>query len=149
MTLRGLPDFQDPLVLPDGPVWPAFETQHWLAPAGGVRLAESADGVPAFRLSLTRPIAPFLPPPPYAVLDATLLAGRDTGPALAALRETRPRAALAPVHAAAGSARLEPAPGPPALPGELAEPVELIWNGLGVARFNLGFASGVAACSPR
>jgi hypothetical protein len=131
--LDGLPDFQTSVALGDGPVWRAYGARRWLAPPTALEVA-MADGVPAFRLALTRPAAPFLPPPPYAALDLTLAATRDEAAALAALREADPDAVLSPVYPSAASARLAPGSGLPELPAGLAGPIEPAWDGLGTAR---------------
>ncbi len=143
MNPAGLPDFQRPLTLADGPVWPAFGDANWLAPPSVVKLAPDADGRPAFRLSITRPAVPFLPPPPYGVLDLSLAAVRDGAAALTALRAEHPGAVLSPLESAAGWVRLQPGPGVE-LPEGLGDPISLSWNGLGTARFNLRLEADAA-----
>lgn len=137
MSLTGLPDFARTLTLEDGPVWAAYGREGWLAPASDLALAEGADGRPAFRLSMTRPAAPFLPPEPFGVLDLTLTARRDPDRALAALRAGAPGAVLSPLFACEGRLRLSAADAQVLLPDEFGGAVDLALSGAGEARFLL------------
>src|SRR5688500_3672106 len=102
MALHGLPDFHGAIALEEGVAWPGYEARQWLIPPARLRLAEDESGLPAFRVSISRPALPFMPPPPQATLDLTLLADRDAAVALAALRAMDPRAIVAPVYPVAG-----------------------------------------------
>lgn len=149
MILNGLPDFGTTLTLADGPVWAAFGQGTWLAPAMALALAERGDGRPAFRLSLTRPAAPFLPPKPFGMLDLTITAQRDMEAALEALRAAVPGATLTSAQASRGRLRLGAVPGHVALPAEFDEPAELVWAGNGGARFARRLSIGSAGLMER
>lgn len=135
MITKGLPDFGAGLVLADGPVWPSEGQGHWLAAATGLGLALDISGVPEFRVTLTRPAAPFLPPEPFGMLDLSVCVERDIATALDGLRAVHPHAALTSVGASRGCLRLGEAPEAPTLPHDLAAPVDLIWSEPGRARF--------------
>ncbi len=134
MTLTGLPDFARTLTLPDGPVWAAYGRDVWLAPATELVMGERDGGAPAFQLSIIRPPAPFLPPPPFGSLDMTLVGRRDLEQALVGLRAATPGAALAGVAAAEGRLRLSAADADVVAPDEFDRPVELTLSGDGDAR---------------
>ncbi|MCQ0092522.1 hypothetical protein [Roseovarius sp. M141] len=135
IILKGLPDFGETLVLEDGPVWRAFGQDNWLAPHTTLGLATSADGLPSFRLSITRPTTPFLPPAPFGVLDVGLAATRAQTDLLEALREGHPGATLAPLEALTGQLKLGSVPGAIALPGDVTGTATLVMRGDGTARF--------------
>ncbi len=135
MILKGLPDFAETLVLEDGPVWRAFGQGNWLAPNTTLGLTTGADGLPSFRLSITRPATPFLPPAPFGVLDVGLAATRLQAGLLQALREDRPGATLAQLEAITGQLKLGSVPGTIALPGDVTGAATLVMRGDGTARF--------------
>jgi hypothetical protein len=140
-SLRGLPDLASPIVVGGALVYlpydqgtpPALFGPYLVAP-DALEVARRDDGTPELTLTTYRGADPTRPPAPYGQLELRLAVRTPTAAARAGLRATDPRATAIGARLAGGFLRMAPLVGGEALPPELAQPIALGWDGLGVAR---------------
>lgn len=134
MSLQGLPDFQKPIIEESLCIFYPYEKagSFFIAPET-LELANRSDGSPDFLLEFVRGIKPSLPPEPHALLDFRVMPDYKMKEALALLRRSHPEATIDQALFSSGCLHMLPM-GAEELPGELRDPVPMIWNGLGKAR---------------
>lgn len=135
-----LADFGTALSVPAGPLWQAYDAENWLAPASGLAIGMDDNGLPQVHLALTRGALPGRPPDPFAMLDITVVTGRDIDPSLAALRDH---------HAGATLTFLAPDRchihlGDPLLSAPVGDPLDMVSSGQSRMIRQLGWDSGLA-----
>ncbi len=132
MTLYSLPDFQAPLGTDGIQLFAPYGGGAHVLIADRLEIAQRADGQPDFMLELIRRdrLDDSLT---YGVLDFRLRAAAPIDAALALLRTTKPAATIWPAVYETGSLRLQAGVNAGQSFAQ-AEPSQLDWNGLGVAR---------------
>ena len=150
MSLKGLPDFQQPIQSAGFLIFYPFEggREHIVVP-DRLEIAERKDGRPDFLLEFVRGQNPFLPPAPHGVLDFRVRPHYRMEEALTFLRNRHPEAVLAPARFEGGFLRLRPAGDMDNVPDDLREPVPLAWNGLGIARYSSQISPSTATLLER
>ena len=138
MPAPGTIDFQQPLKQRGLTIFRSFEQEDrfWLL-ADTLELAMREGNQPDFVLELVRPQNPLLPPEPYGLLDMRVQAQYRSQEALEVLQQEHPNASVDAAFFESGSMRLAPVGDLNDAPKDLFQPVNLGWNGLGVARFVL------------
>ncbi len=145
MPQQGLPDFHKPLTSDGLQIFYPYEDSgtHVFMP-DGLKLAERSDGSPDFMLSLVRGLSPALPPAPHGMLDFKVMPSYRIDQALSILREKDPGAVIAPATFSSGWLVIQ-ALGSSDLPTEMKAPIQMTWNGLGMARSTLKVSAETAA----
>lgn len=133
MSLKALPDFQYPLQGEGYTLYAPFEGGGYTLIPEGLEVARRADGRPDFVLEAVRGESAMLPPEPHGILDFRLAPDCPFDAGLALARDVDPSAIVQPAAFSAGFLRLRLA-GALDVPSDLVAPVELAWNGLGIAR---------------
>jgi hypothetical protein len=138
MPEKGAIDFHRPLLTGGITILRSFEEngRYRLLPQA-LTIATREDKRPDFSLEMVRGQNPLLPPAPYGVLDFRVQPQYRTEDALIALREQEPKASLSEANFISGFIRLSAVSDVAEASRELFQPVPLVWNGLGVARFVL------------
>jgi hypothetical protein len=132
MNLRGLPDFQRPLVEDGLTIFYPYEGDgRFLLAPDLLEIAEREDGRPDFMLQLVRSKTQ------YGKLDFRLRPRYRMGEGLALLRAHYPGAVLGPAIFSSGFLRFQFGTDIGSVPQDLSKPVALAWNSLGVARFTV------------
>lgn len=149
MQLQGLPDFQKPIISEGFQIFYPYEGagKHVFMP-DGLKLAERTDESPDFMLEFVRGLNPALPPTPHGVLDFRVTSIYRTGQALKILREKHPAAMVEPVFFTSGTLVIQTL-GRDSLPDDIKAPIQLAWNGLGVARSFLKISADSATIIKR
>lgn len=137
MSLRGLPDFYQPIQGEDWQVFYPYEGGAFVVLPTAIALGDREDGQTDFTLTLVRGQNPDLPPKPYGLLDFRLQPDYPLSEALTWLRSRRPEAIVQPAIFTAGFLRLYPATTADPIPEELQQPIPLVWNGLSTGRYSL------------
>jgi hypothetical protein len=137
MSLRGLPDFHQPIQGDGWQVFYPYEGGMFVLAPTAIELGDREDGQPDFTLTLVRGQNPDLPPKPYGLLDFRLQPCYPIVEALTELRSRRPDAMVQPAMFTAGFLRLYPATTVEPIPEELKQPIPLAWNGLSAGRYSL------------
>src|SRR5580765_4867834 len=138
MPAPGAIDFQQPMKQRGLTIFRSFEQEDrfWLL-ADTLEIAMREGNQPDFVLELVRPQNPLLPPDPYGLLDMRVQPQYRSREALEVLQQEHPNASVDAAFFESGSMRLAPAGDLNDAPKDLFQPVNLSWNGLGVARFVL------------
>lgn len=138
MPAPGAIDFQQPLKQRGLTIFRSFEQEdHFWLLADTLETAMREGNQPDFVLELVRPQNPLLPPKPYGLLDMRVQAKYRSQDALEVLQPEHPNASVDEAFFESGSMRLAPVGDLNDAPKDLFQPVNLGWNGLGVARFVL------------
>jgi hypothetical protein len=134
VQLQGLPDFQKPIISEGFQIFYPYEGagKHVFMP-DGLKLAERTDGSPDFMLEFVRGLNPTLPPMPHGILDFRVMPTYRTDQALGILREMHPGAMVEPAFISSGKLVIQTL-GKGSLPDDIKAPIQMAWNGLGVAR---------------
>jgi hypothetical protein len=145
MSLQGLPDFHKPLTSDGLQIFYPYEDSGTLVfMPDGLKLAERSDGSPDFMLSLVRGLSPALPPAPHGMLDFKIMPSYRMDLALSIIRENVPGAVIEPATFSSGWLVIQ-ALGSSDLPNDMRAPIQMTWNGLGVARSTLKVSAETAA----
>lgn len=145
MSLRGLPDFDQPLQGDECQLFYPYEGGEFVLLPDAIAVRERDDGQPDFSLTLVRGQNPSLPPKSYGILDFRLQPHYPTATALIALRRLHPAATIQSAIFAGGFLRLYPMTAIAKIPEDLTVPIPLAWNGLSTARYSLRVSSTTAA----
>jgi hypothetical protein len=137
MSLRGLPDFYQPIQGEDWKVFYPYEGGAFVVVPTTIELGDREDGQIDFTLTLVRGQNPDLPPKPYGLLDFRLQPHFPIAAALTWLRSRRPDAMVQPAIFSSGFLQLYPATTVDPIPEELKQPIPLVWNGLSTGRYSL------------
>ncbi|NJO78328.1 MAG: hypothetical protein HC827_07220 [Cyanobacteria bacterium RM1_2_2] len=137
MSLRGLPDFYQPIQGESWQVFYPYEGGAFVAVPTTIELGDREDGQTDFTLTLVRGQNPDLPPKPYGLLDFRLQPRYPIAEALTELRSRRPDAMVQPAMFTSGFLRLYPATTVEPIPEDLKQPIPLAWNGLSTGRYSL------------
>jgi hypothetical protein len=146
MSLRGLPDFYRPLSVNGNLLFYSYEggEGYSLLPES-IEIATKPDGYPDFSLEFVRGRNPLQPPAPYGLLDFRVMPHYCADEVLISLREYDSNASLLLANFSSGFLRFQPmAANLDSQLEELLKPIPLVWNGLGVARFNCKLSSATA-----
>lgn len=134
MHLQGLPDFQNPIISEGVQIFNSYESAgKYIVMPNGLKLAERSDGSPDFMLEFVRGLNPALPPMPHGVLDFRVTPTYMTDQALRILREIHPGAMVQPSLFSSGKLIIQTM-GRYSQPDDIRAPLQMAWNGLGVAR---------------
>lgn len=137
MSLLGLPDFQQPLHTGNIQIFYSYESagNYTLLPEK-LEIASGLDGSPDFLLEFVRGKNPMLPPEPYSLLDFRVSPHYQMTEGLIFLRNQQPAASLSVSSFSSGFLRFQPLGNLNHELDELTQPIPLVWNGLGMARFS-------------
>jgi len=131
MSLRGLPDFYQPIQQDGLQLFYPFEDGMFVLAPEKLEVAPHDDGRPDFSLEFVRG----LQHSGYGVLDFRMRPSYRMDEGLALLRARQPGSSLGRVVFTGGFLRFQPAGEDVQIPKDLLKPAPLGWNDLGVARF--------------
>ncbi|MBD2020599.1 hypothetical protein H6F43_10400 [Leptolyngbya sp. FACHB-36] len=137
MSLRGLPDFYQPIQAEECQLFYPYEGGEFVLLPDAIAISQRDESQLDFTLTLVRGQNPNLPPKPYGILDFRLQPRYPTTAALTTLRRLHPQATVQPALFAAGFLQIYPATSINSIPADLTAPIPLAWNGLSTARYSL------------